>query len=199
MSPPISSQYDIHQFSDPELILQIENYGRRVSPRRFRDFGQLRYAMRSVLMHAAPFIRNFIVVVSSKQTQIPSWLNSTHPRVRVVEHSEIWDNPSYLPSMNSEAIEWSIMNIPDLSPQYLYLNDDFAVTKKLDLATLQPGPNKYVVWEAWEVRRSHHRDEYGKSLAFVRKLYDTKYGHRVSRRVASHVPLLMDIATHTKN
>ena len=177
----------------------MEKYG-EVKKGRVRDFGQLRYAMRSVFMHANPYVRNFIVVVSSKQTQTPSWLNTTHPRVRVVEHKEIWDNTTNLPSMNSHAIEWATMNIPDLSPQYLYLNDDFAITKKLDLATIWRGPNKYILWEAWQAPRSRHQvgDAYGKALAFVRTLYDKKYRRVISRRVGSHIPMLFDRAVMQK-
>lgn len=179
--------------SDPELIVQLEQYG-KVAPGRVRDFGQLRYAMRSALMHA-PYIRNFIVVVSSKETQIPSWLDTKHPRVQVVEHKEIWDNPTRdLPSMNSHAIEWATMNIPDLAPLFLYFNDDFAIQTKLKLSTIWPGPDRFVLWEAWEAPNSASGvpDAYGKSLAFVRSLYNIKYGHMSSRKVASHVPILFN-------
>jgi hypothetical protein len=179
--------------SDPELIAQLEKYG-KVEQGRVYDFGQMRYAMRSALMHA-PYIRNFIVVVSSKETQIPSWLDTTHPRVRVVEHEEIWDNPTWdLPSMNSNAIEWNMINIPDLAPLFLYFNDDFAIQTKLELSTIYPGPDRFVLWEAWEApfSASGASDTYGKSLAFVRSLYNVKYGNMSSRKVASHVPILFN-------
>ena len=152
--------------------------------------------MRSVFMHATPYVRNFILVVSNKHTQIPSWLNATHPRIRVVEHKEIWDNPEYLPSMNSHAIEWALPNIPDLSPKFLYLNDDFAIYKKLDLPMIMPSKDHFVLWEAWGAPTSPHQvnDEYGKSLAYVTQWYNKKYGTLKNRKVASHVPLLLDVA-----
>ena len=170
----------------------MTQYG-KVNPARIRDFGQLRYAMRSVFMNA-PFVRNLIVVVSNKHTQTPSWLDTTYPRVRVVEHQEIWENSSYLPSMNSEAIEWALLNIKGLAPLYLYFNDDFAIQTKLNLSSIWPGHDQYVVWNAWEAPREENQvgDTYGKSLAFVRKLFDQRYGKIKDRKVASHVPILFD-------
>jgi len=193
--PIIDAVFTYVNGSDPELIAQLEQYG-KIKQERVRDFGQLRYAMRSALMHA-PYIRNFIVVVSSKETQIPSWLDTTHPRVRVVEHKEIWDNPTFdLPSMNADAIQWATMNIPDLAPLYLYFNDDFAIQTKLELSAIWQGPDHFVLWEAWQAPRSEGEsgegDTYGKSLFFLRQLYDKKYGTMSSRKVAQHVPILFN-------
>jgi len=195
--PIIDAVFTFVNGSDPKLIAQMKHYG-KVDPERVRDIGQLRYAMRSAFTHA-PFIRNFIIVVSDKQTQTPSWLNSMHPRVRIVEHKEIFNKTSYLPSMNADAIEWAIVNIPDLAPVYLYFNDDFAIQTKLELSSIWRAP-KFVLWEAWEAPRKavEVEDTYGKSLAFVRQLYDQKYGVIRSRRVGSHVPMLFDIAVMKK-
>jgi hypothetical protein len=56
--------------------------------------------------------------------QVPAWLVSGHPQLRVVDHREIFRDPSVLPVFNSHAIESQLHHIPDLAPQYLYLNDD---------------------------------------------------------------------------
>lgn len=89
--------------------------------------------MRSAFMNA-PFVRNFFVVVSNKTTQIPSWMDTSHPRIRVLEHAEIWDDPADLPSINSNAIEWATMNIQDIAPLYLLFNDDTAIQKPLEIS-----------------------------------------------------------------
>jgi len=86
------------------------------------------------------------------------------------------------------------MNIPNLAPLFLYLNDDFAIQTPL----IWPGPGQHVLYEAWEaprasdVLRTPDMGAYGKSLAFVRSLYDNKYGRIAQRKVASHVPLLFN-------
>lgn len=96
--------------------------------------------------------------------------------------------------MNSNAIEWATMNIPGLSEVYLYFNDDFSIQKELKLSSIWGGHDGHILHEAWEALGSERQvsDAYGKSLAYIRKLYDAKYGRFSSRKVASHVPMLMN-------
>ena len=177
--------------SDPALHMQMRAFNKTVDPKRARDFDQLRYAMRSVFMNA-PFIRNLIVVVNNKITQIPSWLDVDHPRIRVVELAEMWDDPADLPSMNSNAIEWATMNIPDIAPLYLLFNDDFALQKPLSLSSIWRGPKRFVLHQAWKAPTGRKKDSYGNSLAFVYQLFNKKYGSQ-DRKVASHIPILLDV------
>ncbi|RRR95500.1 stealth conserved region 3 domain-containing protein, partial [Glycomyces terrestris] len=44
--------------------------------------------------------------------------------VRIVDHAEIFADPSVLPVFNSQAIEAQLHRIPGLSDRYLVLNDD---------------------------------------------------------------------------
>ena len=179
--------------SDPGIQAVWEQFGRKISHGRIRDYGQIRYAMRSAFMHA-PFIRNFILIISSKETQIPSWLDTSHPQVKVIEHQDIWDNPSNLPSLNSHAIEWALPNIPDVAPLLLYFNDDVSIQKKLELSSIWSGTGQFILHEAWPAPNSASgvKDDFGKSLAFVKKLYDGKYGLKASRKVGSHIPMLFN-------
>ncbi|MFD0027198.1 stealth conserved region 3 domain-containing protein [Streptomyces sp. NPDC055059] len=100
------------------------------SAARFRNRDELRYSLRSLDMYA-PWIRN-IYIVTDRQT--PAWLDVNHPRVRVVDHSEIFGNEGALPTYNSHAIESRLHHIADLSEQFLYFNDDVFVAKPI-----QPG------------------------------------------------------------
>jgi hypothetical protein len=45
--------------------------------------------------------------------------------VKVIDHREIFPDPSVLPVFNSHAIEACLHRIPGLAERYLYLNDDF--------------------------------------------------------------------------
>jgi hypothetical protein len=81
---------------------------------------ELKYSLRS--LHAfAPFIRNVYIVTAG---QTPHWLDTEAPGIRVVDHSEIFADPSVLPVFNSQAIEAQLHRIPGLSDRYLVLNDD---------------------------------------------------------------------------
>ncbi|MEZ0089445.1 stealth conserved region 3 domain-containing protein [Streptacidiphilus sp. EB129] len=87
---------------------------------RFRDREELRYSLRSLDMYA-PWIRTIYLVTDD---QTPSWLDTAHPRVRVVSHREIFGDTGKLPTFNSHAIESRLHRIPGVSEHILYLNDD---------------------------------------------------------------------------
>lgn len=91
-----------------------------LSPSRTVDHGELRYSLRS-LAGFANWVRHIWIVTSG---QVPPWLNVDHPKVTVVPHSEIFTDPSALPTFNSHAIESQLHHIDGLAEHFLYLNDD---------------------------------------------------------------------------
>ncbi len=95
---------------------------------RFRDNGELKYSMRSVFAYC-PWVRNVILVTDA---QIPDWLDVSHPRVRVVDHTELFGAEGQLPTFNSHAIGSRIHRISGLSERYLIVNDDVFFGKELE-------------------------------------------------------------------
>jgi hypothetical protein len=87
---------------------------------RYASRDELRYSLRSVAMYASWARRIFIVT----DQQVPSWLDTSHPKIQVVDHASIFTDTAALPVFNSHAIESQLHHIPDLSEHYLYLNDD---------------------------------------------------------------------------
>ncbi|MGW4998762.1 stealth family protein [Streptomyces hydrogenans] len=87
---------------------------------RFTSRDELRYSLRSIHQYA-PWVRNVFLVTAG---QVPGWLDLDHPGLRVVDHQEIFSDPSALPTFNSHAIESQLHHIHDLSEHFLYLNDD---------------------------------------------------------------------------
>ncbi|QGH70077.1 stealth conserved region 3 domain-containing protein [Pseudactinotalea sp. HY158] len=90
------------------------------SAARFRNRDELRYSLRS-LEEYAPWVRNVYLVTAGQR---PAWLRSDSDRLTVVDHEEIFPDPSVLPTFNSHAIEANLHRIEGLSEHYLYLNDD---------------------------------------------------------------------------
>ncbi len=90
------------------------------NPSRYASRDELRYSLRSLEMYAN-WVRNVYIVADD---QVPPWLDTTNPRVRVVDHREIFSDPGVLPVFNSHAIESQLHHIDGLSRQFLYLNDD---------------------------------------------------------------------------
>ena len=91
---------------------------------RYADNDELRYSLRSVELYA-PWIRKIFIVTDN---QVPRWLDTSDPRIRIVDHKEIMPSES-LPCFNSSVIEHFICRIPDLSERYLYANDDMYINR----------------------------------------------------------------------
>ena len=87
---------------------------------RYRDNHELKYSFRSLFKYA-PWIRQVFLVTSG---HIPNWLNTKHPRLKVLSHRDIWKNKSDLPTFSSPAIETQLHNIQGLSKKFIYFNDD---------------------------------------------------------------------------
>ena len=88
---------------------------------RYRSNDDLRHSLRSLEMYA-PWVRRIFLVVDDVAT-LPEWLDTKHPKLRVVRHSEILKS-EHRPSFCSGSIEHSLMNIPDLAEHFLLANDD---------------------------------------------------------------------------
>jgi len=90
-----------------------------IADSRFHSSGELRYSLRSVVMHLPWFSTIHIVSNCSP----PAWLDPDHPQLRWVRHEEMLDR-ACLPTFNSHAIEASLHRIPGVTENFLYFNDD---------------------------------------------------------------------------
>ncbi|WP_159942656.1 stealth family protein [Nocardiopsis sp. FR26] len=125
------------------------------SDSRYTSRDELRYSLRSLEMFA-PFVRNVYVVTDG---QTPPWLATAHPRIRVVDHKEIFNDTSVLPVFNSHAIESQLHHIEGLAEHYLYLNDDVFFGRPAHpslffhpngIAKLNPSPYRFGLGEPSE-------------------------------------------------
>jgi UDP-N-acetylglucosamine-lysosomal-enzyme len=53
--------------------------------------------------------------------QVPHWLDTSHPKLVLVSHSDIFEDHSHLPTFSSPAIEANLHRIPGLSSQVLHV------------------------------------------------------------------------------
>lgn len=97
---------------------------------RYADNDELKYSLRSVEMYA-PWIRKIFIVTDN---QVPKWLNTANPKIRIVDHKEILPQQS-LPCFNSRLIEHFLYRIPDLGERFLYANDDMFMNKPVTPGT----------------------------------------------------------------
>jgi hypothetical protein len=86
---------------------------------RFVDNDELKFSLRSLEKHA-PWINKVFIVTDA---QIPTWLDTSCPKIQMVDHTEILPQAA-LPCYNSCVIEHYLYRIPGLSEHFLYANDD---------------------------------------------------------------------------
>lgn len=109
----------------------------------FRDNGELRYALRSIERNA-PWFRTLYLVTDD---QVPDWLDTANPRLRLVSHRELFEGIGHRPTFNSHAIAARLHHLPGLSDHYIYLNDDifFGRPASPDLFFLSNGVARFFV------------------------------------------------------
>lgn len=97
---------------------------------RYANNDELKYSLRSVAKYA-PWIRKIFIVTDN---QTPSWLDTSNPKIQIVDHREILPEQS-LPCFNSCLIEQFLYRIPGLSEHFIYANDDMYLNKPVTPAT----------------------------------------------------------------
>lgn len=93
-----------------------------VGDERYRDWDCFKYWFRCVEKNCKWVNKVFLLVAS--ETQIPDWLDTSNPKLRVVYHREFIPK-EILPTFNTMTIEMYIPRIKDLSDNYVYCNDDY--------------------------------------------------------------------------
>lgn len=87
---------------------------------RYVEVEELRYSLRTVELFL-PWVRRVFIVTDD---QTPEWLDLSHPKVKIVDHSEVISEPSWRPTFNSAAISSQLHNIPGLAEHFIICNDD---------------------------------------------------------------------------
>ena len=96
------------------------------------SYNELRYSMASLLQNdKKEQIRNIYVVINPIHGP-PSWLNISHPRIKIIHHNILLPQT---PTNNAWAIQTCLHRIPDLSPWFLALNDDVILNRPLKLSS----------------------------------------------------------------
>lgn len=128
MPPPsdIDAVYTWVDASRPDYLALMRRHAttpRDLNPERFRDsYDLLRHSLRS-LERYAPWVRR--VYLFTCRPQVPAWLRTDHPRLRIVHHDEVGADPAALPTFNSNVIETLLHRLPGISAHFLYFNDDY--------------------------------------------------------------------------
>lgn len=150
---------------------------------RYVDNDELKYSLRSIEKYA-PWIRKVFIITDN---QIPEWLDTSNPRVKIVDHAEILP-PESRPCFNSSVIEAAIYKIPKLSEHFLYACDDMFLNRPvtpdnfytpdgLPFIRMTRMPFRRLRWYWREHVRKHPLKNYSITVAHSSEMVNEKYGH----------------------
>ncbi len=117
---PIDAVYTWVDSSDDEWQSLFSCYASAESmdPDRFSQSDELKFSIRSLFTYA-PWVRKVFIVSNCAP---PAWFKASS-RLVWIRHDDVIPE-KYLPLFNSHAIETFLHEVPDLSEQYVYFNDD---------------------------------------------------------------------------
>ena len=127
----------------PDWVAKFEYYKNKqinginpisIDNARFEYHGELYYVIKSI-KNFMPWVRNIFLVTDN---QIPEF--NLPDKVVIVDHNQIIDK-KHLPTFNSHVIEAHLHNIPNLSENFIYFNDDVFVARDLPKSHFLSGNN----------------------------------------------------------
>lgn len=137
---------------------------------RFKNNDELKYSLRSVEKYA-PWINNIYVVTDN---QIPEWLNTDHPKIKIVDHKEILPAEA-LPTFNAYVIEYGLPFIKGLSENFLFANDDMFIWNEVDKDFFFKN-GKPICRLGSKIYNKPYRHIYGGNIVKTYKMMKEKYG-----------------------
>ena len=93
---------------------------------RYRDWGLLKYWFRGVEKNAS-WVNNIYFVTYG---HLPSWLNLDNPKLKIVKHEDFIPK-EYLPTFNSNVIQYYLNRIEGLSDNFVLFDDDIYILDKV--------------------------------------------------------------------
>lgn len=161
------------------LYTWVGEYENNNNDIRLSNNNELQYSIRSVIKNL-PWI-NRIFILMNPPVHIPSWFNSSFTKyVTLLDQSDTFPTQSELPNKNSDAIETTIANIPDLAEHFIYMNDDFFIGQKC----------KYTDFFSRNGKVNIHIDLKAiKPMLLKNKLDILKYKYPSAGRWFKHIPI----------
>lgn len=137
---------------------------------RYANHNELKYSLRSIELYA-PWIHKIFIITDN---QIPEWLDTSNPKIRIVDHTEILP-PQCIPCFNSTVIEHCIPHIPGLSERFLLANDDTFLGRPVT-------PDMFFAADGFPIIRLYHK--YFRKLALF-------YRERILKKTLENYPQII--------
>lgn len=161
--------------NDPEFVSVRNAWAARLgrgvpAAARFVQSDELRYVLRGV-ERFLPWVTRVVLVTNGQR---PAWLNSCHPRLKILTHREFMPADA-LPTFNSCAIEAGLVRWQGLAEHFLLANDDTFVFRSTPRSYFFPkeslAANYFTVFE----KKDYTASSYGRQLLATQKLLEGRF------------------------
>ena len=175
---------------------------------RFMDNNELKYSLRSIHKFAS-WVNNIFIVTDNQK---PDWLNTANPKIKLVDHKDIFNDTSTLPTFSARGIESQLHHIKDLSEHFIYFNDDMFLgsrstpdqffidekTCRVFVSEIIAIPNKKAFNIA--LRKEENRNDHQHAIVNTRKLIRDKFNRRIFYNIRHGAkPLLKSVLFNLEN
>lgn len=169
--------------SDPEWLEERAKYlgefheNKTKLSHYFRDWDTLRFVFRSIEKNI-PWVRNVHFLTCG---HLPQWMNVNAEKLKIHKHSDFFAKGTALPTFSARPIEMNLMNIPGLSEQFVYFNDDTVVMQAVspDRFFKDNLPIDYLVLDiprgGWLYDKIRIKDPYAQTVKNAIKLINRIY------------------------
>lgn len=158
---------------------------------RFRDHGELVLSVQLLLRHA-PWIRKIYVVYATMTRSLQSRLEALvgPQRLVLVPQSVLLNNKSTFSSCEVEAYLW---RLPNITPNFLYLNDDMAIGRPVTLSNFVsesglPWIDVSAVSKTFQSQNAAHKHNEN-----AWRVFSSRVHHAFPKIHTSHFPSIMSV------
>lgn len=123
-------QAKLQEFCDEQKI----NRQSAIEPTRINQKNEIYYCL-AFLNKNAPWLRNIFIVTNQQTPAAVHSLQDTYfgRKIKIIDQNDLLKNAGIkTPVFNSLSVEWLIWGIPELAEKFIYLNDDFFITKAVN-------------------------------------------------------------------
>lgn len=172
INPPDRILDIVYTFVDPldnTWLKKAVKHGRKPSGIRY-DRTHILFSLQTVAKYF-PTVNKIYIISDSQKFDLSS-IKSIASKIRWIDHKTIIPT-KYLPTFNSMVIEAFLWKIPELSDNFLYLNDDFIIGKHLDQNLFFNKENKPIQFY-WKSFKKHNHAWY-KNISESNLLFKKKF------------------------
>lgn len=174
----------VHKEKLNTYLKSIGHIPKAASSTRFRETGEFEFCISS-LIRFAPWLRHIYIVTDAQEPSFMATLSHSKfaQKIKIVDHLVIYSGYlEHLPTFNSRSIVSMLWRIPDLSEQFLVLNDDLMLLRPVSPESFFLN-GKLVVRGNWKTQHRYRLNRLFMRFLGLTKQNNDKQGIRPGNRV----------------